>query len=114
MASPAATFAKPGLNYLHGTPQSLDRTALAVTVLLQQADRNGETKKKSAKLNTGTEGRQAGWGTLFSADGISRGKRRESNNRVLCRLHVRRRKRNAKRSRSESTGTRNFIIHSHL
>lgn len=41
MASSATTFVKPNLNYLHGTPQSLDQAVLAVTVTT--------TKKKRGK-----------------------------------------------------------------
>lgn len=48
MASSATTFAKPSLNYLHGTPQSLDQAVLAVTVLLR---RKMEKKKERKAQN---------------------------------------------------------------
>jgi len=35
-SSVPTTFVKPNLNYLHGTPQSLDQAVLAVTVTTQR------------------------------------------------------------------------------
>jgi len=55
MASSATTFAKPGLNYLHGTPQSLDQAVLAVIVLLQHREIEEKRQKKGTKLNTRIE-----------------------------------------------------------
>lgn len=55
MASSATTFVKPNLNYLHGTPQSLDQAMLAVTVTTEK--NSGEKGKKGTKLDTRIERR---------------------------------------------------------
>lgn len=47
MASSATTFAKPRLNYLHGTPQSLDQAVLAVIVLLQHREIKEKGRRKA-------------------------------------------------------------------
>lgn len=47
MASSVTTFVKPNLNYLHGTPQSLDRAMLAVTVTT--TEKNSGKKEERAQ-----------------------------------------------------------------
>jgi len=45
MASSATTFVKPNLNYLHGTPQSLDQAVLAVTTIEKNKGKKDERHK---------------------------------------------------------------------
>lgn len=61
VASSAATFAKPSLNYLHGTPQSLDQAtrALAITVL-PQTETNREGQKNTGEAQIEYKGRRDG------------------------------------------------------
>lgn len=85
MASSATTFVKPNLNYLHGTPQSLDQAVLAVTVTTTEKNRG----KREERHKIGYQDRETRPDRkLYSPLMALAGKRWESNNRVLCCLPV--------------------------